>query len=366
MRTWIELNHTALFHNSTTLAHVIAPSTVAAVIKSNAYGHGLIPMAQALAQHKHISFLCVAHAEEALSIAALSLQKSILTLADSSGFYQDLITQEIHLTMYDKAHLSDIVHAAKACRKRALIHLKIDTGMSRLGLSPHEALEIMGQLPDEMKLVGISTHLHDKDAVDQDYTRHQLARFDALVAQAPAGVVTHALSSGALDYAQSHRYSMARIGTHLYGFWSSEESKQRARKLSPDIALQQVMTWKSSIIHLKRICKGTSVGYGRTFQAPHDMLIAIIPVGYWDGYPRALSNKGCMRIKNTLVPVIGIVSMNLLALDVTQVPDISYQDEVIIYGPGDGTSLDHAAALAGTINIELTTRINPEIPRIIQ
>lgn len=364
MRTWVEISRKAVYHNIHNLSLICSASTIAAVIKSNAYGHGLAEMAQLYDQEERIKYLCVAHAEEALAIKPLVFNKPILTLAHVYEHLEELVYAQVHITIYERTLLSTLSLIAQKINKIALVHLKVDTGMCRLGLSETEVLSILNDTPTGIQIVGLSTHLNDKDASDLNYTHNQLAYFNRTASHAPQ-LITHALSSGALDLAQQYHYSMARIGTHLYGFWSSSMSKERAQKLYPNMQLKPIATWKCTITQIKQIPAGSYVGYGRTYQAQKDMTIALIPVGYWDGYPRQLSNTGMMSIRGILVPVIGIVSMNIIALDVTEIKDISYQDHVTIYGPNTLINHEHCAQHLNTINIDLTTRINPTITRII-
>lgn len=365
MRTTMYLSKHALHSNITQLLKLCGTTLLAPVLKSNAYGHGMLEIARILDHDARLPFFCVAHDTEALTLHAQGIKKPLLTLACYQEYITELIKASIHMTIFSVEQWQEVARHARALRMIAYVHLKVDTGMSRLGLTPHQVHALMAQTQNEIKIVGISTHLNDKDAHDLSYTHRQLHQFQTLITQLKYQGITHALSSGALDLASHYPLSMARVGTHLYGFWSSSQTRERAQKLIPDIALQPIATWKSSLLQIKMIPRGTSVGYGRTFIAPHDMTIAIIPIGYWDGYPRALSNKGFMRIRQHHVPVIGIVSMNLIALDVSAVHDIAYHDQVIIYDQHELSSVEHAASLTGSINIELTTRINPSISRVI-
>ena len=362
MRTWIELHKKAVYHNIEQISK-FCKKPVIAVIKSDAYGHGLQEMGALYEQHPAVSSIAVAHAAEALELKGTT--KPILVLAHSTNYLEELISAGVHITIYDKKIIQECVYYARKLNKPAYVHLKVDTGMNRLGLSAQDVLDIISLSLPELQCIGISTHLNDKDAEDTTYTKYQLSMFDNVRCQLPDTILTHALSSGSLEYSKQYQHSMIRVGTHLYGFWSSATSKQRLLAHDAGFSLQPIAQWKSSIVQIKQIPQGSCVGYNRTFQAPHDMTIAIIPVGYADGYPRQLSNKGYMRIKGVVVPVIGVVSMNLIALDVSNVPSITYQDEVVIYDEYYETSVERAAHICNTLQIDLTTKMHSDIKRLI-
>lgn len=366
MRTQIIISKSALLSNITQLLRLCGTTALAPVLKSNAYGHGMIQLAQELDNDPRLPLFCVAHDQEALSLRALGIKKPLLTLAFYQEHIKAMIKENIQITIFSIEQWREVRSIARELKVRAYVHLKVDTGMSRLGLTEKEVFNVLNESQTEVIIGGISTHLHDKDALSVDYTFQQLQKFQNVIKKInKPNLITHALSSGALDFSLKFAFSMARVGTHLYGFWSSNNAYERARALVADIRLSPIATWKCSILQIKHITKGTSVGYGRTFIALHDMTIALIPVGYWDGYPRALSNKGIMHIREHPAPVIGIVSMNITALDVSNIPDISYNDEVIIYDQNEISSVERAAQVTHTINIELTTRLHADIPRIM-
>lgn len=365
MRTIIEISQQALSHNIQIIKQLCTNSQLAPVIKSNAYGHGQLEVARILDTIPSVTFLCVAHAQEALQLKHSKISKQLLTLAYVHDNFAELIKEDIHVTVYDYEQLAALNTVAKTIGKKVYVHIKIDTGMCRLGFTPEDTLRILNNPPEHIKIYGICTHLNDKDSHDLSYTKNQLTQLQKISTLSEKKLLTHGLSSGALDLSQEYPCDIVRPGTNLYGFWSSDESKKRAQAQLPGIDFKPIATWKCSILQIKNINKGSYIGYNRTFCATRDMIIAILPIGYADGYPRQLSNRGTMHIRNYPVPIVGLVSMNLIVIDVTYVPQLTYQDQVIMYDHNPETSVEKAANHLETIAIELTTRINPEIPRLI-
>lgn len=366
-RTWIEINRSALFHNIDQLSDLVKPSDYAAVIKANAYGHGLVETGKLVNEHPAVTALCVAHIAEALSLRAAGINKSLIVVAPFFDTHVDqAIRENIEFTVYNYETLKHLQNQAQTVSKKAKIHIKIDTGMTRLGFQPTEIGAIIDFCTSHcpaLEVKGIMTHISDKDNEDSTFTQSQLHQFNQLISNyKQLLLVTHALSSGALECAQNYPHSFARVGTNMYGYWSSAISKERILALQPHFSLQPVLTWKTRIMQIKMIAPGAFVGYACTFQAKKPMTIAVLPIGYWDGYPRALSNKGYVIIKGQRAPILGIVSMNLTVVDISGIP-AQVNDEVILLGTE--ITADQLAAWCNTINIEFTTRINPLIPRII-
>ncbi|MFA6066774.1 MAG: alanine racemase [Candidatus Babeliaceae bacterium] len=370
--SWVEISRSALIHNSTIIKQLIYPSHLAVVVKANAYGHGILEIAQIVDTIPDVHMICVAQVEEAVQLQKSGIKKTFLSLAYMPENCHDAIKNTIALALYNLHDAQRLHEAALLLDKQAVVHVKIDTGMSRLGIAPQEAvafIQFVHKHFPRITIAGIFTHLGDKDQTDISFSEKQLALFDTMLAELhQAGIripLTHALSSGVLEYAHDKKYSLARCGTNIYGLWSSDNSKKRAQCIMPGLELLPVLSWKSRIIQIKDIPAGSSVGYGKTFIAANPMKIAVISIGYADGYPRALSNKGIVKIGNHYAPVIGIVSMNLTAVDITPVPDVCIGDHVTLLGPDTQISADALAQLTGTINIEITTRISSTIKRIV-
>lgn len=370
LRTWIEIDQAAFKHNIQQLLNFTRGKTkMGIVVKANAYGHGMLEIAQLCEKEAAISWLFTVSIEEALQLRTAGISKPILALAYHDGDLEQAIKQDIDITVWDTGICARLEQAAQRAGKNARIHLKIDTGMSRLGLFPHEVPNFVKQIKNlkHIELFGIFTHLSDTNNSDLSFTHQQLEYFDKLIAELKeAGCTipfTHALSSGGLLL--PHHYSCVRIGTNAYGFWKSALQQQRFSYALPGITLRPVLRWKTRIIQIKDIKVGDAVGYNRAFIAPHAMRIAILPVGYFDGYARALSGKGIVAVQGKEAPVLGIVSMNLTAIDITGHEHCVIGDEVELISMTPGTSATDIASLLQTINNEVTTRIHPDIPRIV-
>ncbi len=371
-RTWIEISRSALHNNINNIYHLIAPSQLAVVIKANGYGHGLRQVAQIVADNHKVSWFCTASIEEALELRALGITKPLLVLAYKHHDYREALTNTIDIAVYDYKTVEEINNVGAQFNKKGQVHIKVDTGMARLGLQPQEAVGFIKKIKKNYPFVtiaGILTHVADKDNLDQTFTYEQLNKFDTILEELKKEniniPVTHALSSGVLELPSAKNYYMARAGTNIYGFWSSDISKIRTKKVRTDFALAPILTWKTRIIQCKKIPAGSYVGYACTFKAQRDSTIAVLPVGYVDGYPRSLANKSYTLVNNCYAPVIGLISMNLMMIDVTDVPQVTTGTEVTLLGPQEKVHASFFAELLNTINIELTTRLNPHIPRII-
>jgi alanine racemase len=370
-RTWVEISTAAFNHNIAQIQQLTNMSNLAMVIKSNAYGHGLLPLATLAEGNPAISLLCTAHGDEALALRHAGIKKQILNLVHwSTDNIDDLIQHKITLTIVTQHTALQVIEAAQRCNKEVAVHIKVDSGLGRLGVFAREAEQVIKILDHPLiKIEGIFSHLSDKDGLDQEYTKQQIDIFNTIIAYLADKNITfthqHILSSGALEFASLYKHSLIRPGTNVYGFWSSSLSRDRAQSAMPGLFLQPLMTWKTRIMQLKNLATNISVGYARTYITARPTRIAVLPIGYSDGYPRALSNKAHVFIHNCLVPVIGMVSMNLIVVDVTDIPHVAVGDEVVLMGATYGVTATELASLIGTITIELTTGINHSIPRVI-
>jgi alanine racemase len=369
-RTWIELSRQALLHNVAQLKNALNSTQLAVVLKSNAYGHGALAIASLLDNHPLVEWFCTAGLSEALSLRKHGIKKKLIALSYLDEDYQEAIVNDIHCSVYTYEDALNLSQAAQSLAKLVYVHVKVDTGMSRLGILPQDALtfiKTIQQLP-YLQVYGIFTHLCDTSNPDQSFSYCQLECFDNVLATLEAAGIsipcTHAQSSSGLCIDPKRNYTFLRAGASVYGLWKSVEHKKLVFKQCPYLDLRPVMTWKTRIIQLKTISSGACVGYNRTYKSSQPTKIAIVPVGYCEGYSRRLSNAGSALIGNQLAPVIGIVSMNLTTFDVTHIPNVSLYDEVLLLGT-DGISPAHVARTASVITNEIVSCINPEIPRII-
>ena len=370
-RTWVEISESAFNHNVTQLKQLVGSCQLALPVKANAYGHGLQQIAYLAEKNDYITLLCTANSDEALFLRKSGIKKPILNLVYySQDDMRECIQNDIVLTIVDAQTAYQVIKCAESLKQKVRVHIKIDTGLHRLGALAAEIESLLAVLNHDSLIVeGIFTHISDKDNVDQSYTRQQLDLFadsvQKFIKHGTQSLLIHALSSGALEFASDYHYSMVRPGTNMYGLWSSSVSQQRVNACYNGFTLHPVMTWKTRIMQIKDLDAQAYVGYARTYQTTRPTKIAILPIGYWDGYPRILSNRSQVMIKNSLAPIIGIISMNLAIVDVTDISHVEVDDEVILLSGTAGITASDIATLAGTINIEITTRINSMIPRIM-
>lgn len=365
--TWAEIDLGAFAANLRGVRELVNPRVkVMAVVKANAYGHGAARMA-AVAAENGADQLAVATLDEAVALREAGIELPILVLGTSIpgegcvaavelGIAQALCTVEL---------AEALSAAAQRLGKEALVHLKIDTGMSRIGVRPEEAVAFMqrvGHLPG-LKFAGVFSHFAASDEPDNPYTLEQFARFQkALGALEQAGYtfpLRHIANSAAiLDHPEMH-LDMVRPGCILYGSWPGEKT-QRKVVLKPTLAL------KTRIVFLKRVPAGTPVSYGLTYTAPTERLLATLPIGYADGYRRGLSNKASVLVRGRRAPIVGRVCMDQCVVDVTDVPGVALGDEVVLIGEQgkEAVTAGELAAILGTLDLELYCGISPRVPRV--
>jgi alanine racemase len=339
---------------------------VMAVVKADAYGHGAVRLAQVAAANG-AEQLAVATLDEAVTLREAGLKLPILVLGTSipGDGVEEAVERGIAQALCTVELAEALSRAAARRGKAALAHLKVDTGMSRIGVRPHEAVPFMervGRLPG-LRLEGIFSHFAAADEPDNVYTELQFRRFqDTLAALAKAGYTfphRHIANSAAiLDHPEMH-LDMVRPGCILFGSWPSEKT-QRKISLKPTLAL------KTRIVFLKRVSAGTPVSYGLTYKAPAERLLATLPVGYADGYRRGLSNKASVLVRGVRAPIVGRVCMDQCVVDVTAVPGVALGDEVVLIGRQgeEEITAQELADLLGTLDLELFCGIAPRVPRV--
>ncbi|GAB6145172.1 alanine racemase [Desulfocicer niacini] len=376
-QTAVNVDLSALVHNLLQLRRTTASSAqIMAVIKANAYGHGAMTVAKTLIKNG-ISFLCVARVSEAVELRDAGIDTPILLFGDVLPCQVAYMSShDIRATVTSLETARIISEEAIKCGNTIKVHIKVDTGMGRLGILP-SALSMSppvdghGPAEEEIRNIsalkglfveGIYTHFASADCRDKTHTLGQMALFSDLLKRLDTrGIcppLSHAANSAAiLEIPQSH-LNMVRAGICLYGLWPSIEVDHKLADLKP------VMSITSSIIHIKKVPKNFGVSYGSTHVTPSETTIATVPIGYADGYNRLLSSRGCMIVKGVKVPVVGRVCMDFTMIDVDNVPDVKVGDPVTIMGrEGDcEISADDIADLCSTINYEIVASLTRRMP----
>ncbi|MFZ2024989.1 MAG: alanine racemase [Microgenomates group bacterium] len=365
--TWIEINKQALLRNYRLFTEYVSPKTFCmAVIKSNAYGHGLIETAHIL-NATTVDWFGVDSFDEAIQLRTQGITKPILVFGYTPRRrLATAIQQSITLTVADQDMLRDIVQENKH-KPHPLFHLKIDTGMHRQGFTIEALPKVLSTLTkSHIQPTGVYTHFSSAGNItDPSITNMQIQLFQQanLLIEAAGfhGLIKHAAATaGCIAFPTSH-FDMVRIGLGLYGLWPSHAIRKAFEKKLP---LQPVLVWKTIISQIKQVQKNDAIGYDATEQVKKPTVIAILPIGYWHGVPRSLSSIGHVLIHGQKAKILGRVSMDMISVDITTIPNIKREDEAIIIG--DNCSADVIAEQTGTINYEITTRINPLIPRKVQ
>ena len=373
--SWLEIDLAALSANVGAFQGRLGGARLAAVVKSEAYGHGVAIVAPA-ALRAGASWLAVWGANEGIPLRRLvGPEVPILCLGHTPPQdFADAVAADLRLTLYDPSAIPALARDARAQGRTARVHLKLETGTHRQGLEAGDAVALARAVAAEpgLLLEGISTHYADiEDTTDHGYAESQMARFTEGVERvATAGTrptVRHtACSAAAILFPRTH-FDMARVGIGLYGLWPSRETLVSARERGlSGFALSPVMTWKALLAQVKDVPAGGYVGYGRTWRAQRLTRIGVIPVGYFEGYSRALSSRAHVLVRGQRAPVLGRVCMNMFMVDVTDVAGAAAGDVAVLLGrDGDETvSAEALAGWAGTIHYEITTRVNPLLPRV--
>lgn len=362
------IDRQALLNNISVARRNIPASTkLMAIIKANAYGHGIVEVGRFLEESDSVFAFGVAIAEEGVRLRNAGISKPILILGASDEAHLDLaIEHRLSPTVFTAEHLVSAERLSKKYDTVAHVHLKLDTGMRRIGLSDEKELdEFLAVLADcpHVKLAGVFTHFA-KSENDPDFTAVQAERFDRLVSEIKAHghtPIVHAANSGAILDQPQYAYDMVRLGISLYGY-HPEASKTSSFPLKP------VMRLVSSVSHVKTVEAGEGVSYGLRFVTERQSRIATVPIGYGDGYKRCLTNRAEALVHGVRCPVVGTVCMDQIMLDVTELPVCAVGDEVVLLG-AQGTevlSADELAGLADTISYEILLSISERVPRIYQ
>ena len=361
--TRAEVDLSAISGNVTALKSLLKPGIrFCAVVKADGYGHGAAAVA-AQALRSGADYLAVAIVDEALELRAAGLTAPILILGYTPPAQAHLVAENgLTQTIYNQTQAEALAGAGQALGLMVKIHLKVDTGMGRLGLPPDQAADLAIEVDrrPNLFLEGVYTHFAKADSTDKSSARRQLRAFEgALSAISGRGLaipIRHAANSAALlDLPESH-LDMVRAGISLYGLWPSEE-------VARPVDLKPALRFKTRIAQLKRVPAGTPLSYGETFVTARESLVATLPVGYADGWSRRLSHQAQVSVSGRKAPIVGRICMDQCLADVTDIPGLAEGDEVLLFG-GPELPVEEAAALLGTINYELVCMVAKRVPRI--
>jgi len=372
---WVEIDRQSFLHNVQEFRKRLGSTKLLAVVKANAYGHGLLEIAK-LAEEAGLRWFGVNNLEEGLILRQAGFDQAILIL----GYVplsraEEVVRFDLRTIVYNLENLRALAASARQQKKKAIIHLKVETGTNRQGI-PIKKLGIIlkeiKKLP-EIVLEGLSSHFANiEDTTDDVYPRYQLSNFLEAInwfsrREVKIPVKHMSCSAAAILFPETH-FDLARVGLGLYGLWPSRETlvSCRMRRQEP-LKLKPVLNWRTRTAQIKSISRGTYIGYGCTYRTTRPTRLAVIPVGYYDGYDRGLSNSAYVLIRGKRAPVRGRICMNFFMADITDIPGVRLEDRVTLIGT-DGqekVTVDQLATLAGTISYEIVSRINPLIPRVV-
>jgi len=363
---WVEINLDHIVHNVNQFRQLAAPETqIMAVVKADGYGHGAAVVGKT-ALASGAESLAVAFVEEGIYLRQAGIDAPILLLGYTDPVqFATLIKYNLTPTVFDFPTAAEFSKQALAAGAVLPLHLKVDTGMGRVGLLPTEAAAVTEQIAGlpALKIEGLFTHLASAEDEDQSYTEEQLNKFNQIIETLKAKNINfpliHAANSAAALNLPGARYNLIRLGLALYGHYPA------AALSKCGITLKPALTFKSRLVMVKKLPPGSCISYGCTYKTAATELIATVPVGYADGYSRLLSNKGEVLIRGIRVPVVGRVCMDHLMVNVTHIPGAQRGDEVVLYGSqgAEQIPVEEAAAKIGTVNYELLCAVDKRVSR---
>ncbi len=372
--TWAEVSLANLRYNFGVVQRHVGPGvTVCAVVKADAYGHGALECAQALAE-EGARWLGVTSLDDAIPLRDAGIQARILLM---TGFWrgeeEEIVRLGLAPTVWEAGQVELLERAAaRVGVAKHPIHLKIDTGMGRLGVAPEDLPQVCAALKAAPHLLveGVSTHLASSEVLDAPSVEAQLKCFEEvrhlLAVQGFDPPIVHAANTGAVISRRESWHNMVRPGIALYGYYLPFE--RAGREVSGSklrLAVKPVLTWKTRILSLREVRANQALGYGGTYVTKAPARIAVLPVGYADGLNRSLSSRGRVIVREHYAPIVGRISMDLTLADVTGLPGVAVGDEAILLGAQDGLSVDarEHAALADTNVYEILCGISKRVPR---
>jgi alanine racemase len=374
--TWVEISESALLHNLRGIKSLLSPATeLMFVVKANGYGHGLRETASIAEKYPDIVHDYGVHLpEDGLFLRNSGIHKNIYILGYANATHIPFLVENDLIPVITNLELIPLFEKeARHQKKKVKITLKCETGTNRQGILFDDIPRYIQSLSNcaSLELEGLSTHFANiEDTIDHSYAERQLMLFQKFIAAFkkagfPLPKNHMACSAATLLFPETH-FEMVRAGISSYGYWSSKEtSLSFSGHPEKTLTLRPVLTWKTRIGQIKEVPPDSYIGYGCTFKTEYPTRLAILPVGYFDGYDRGISNTGYVLIHGKRAPLRGRVCMNMIIVDITHIPGCSLNDEVMLIGRSGNESIsaDTLASWTGTINYEILCRINPVIPR---
>ncbi len=372
---WVEISEEALANNMRQFRGLVGPEVLLSpCVKANAYGHGLVEAGKVFLNNG-ADWLCVNALYEAMKLRESGVDSPIYILGYvPMNDLEEAAKLDLRLVVYDEATIERLGKNGVPVK----VHIKVETGNNRQGVLLEDLVDFAKKIAiyPNIEIEGLSTHFANiEDTTDHAYAEHQLMRFEEagrILAEAGFQIkLRHCANSAATILFQKTHFEMVRAGIASYGMWPSNETYvSYLKERGEGFELMPAFTWKTRIAQIKTISAGEYIGYGCTYRASHETRLAILPVGYYDGYDRGVSN-GYVLIHGKRAPIRGRICMNIIMVEVTDIPEARLEDEVVLIGKsvkGPATeeiSAEQFAAWAGTINYEVTTRVNERIPRVV-
>lgn len=368
--TWAEIDLQAIAHNVRQFRfHLPAETDVMAIVKADGYGHGALQVAKT-ALANGASFLGVAFLGEAVQLREEGIDVPILVMGYTDPEYMKIaVEKDISVTVFDWKAIVALEEASRQLGRKGRAHLKVDTGMGRIGIRAHdpELQEMIRYLEASPFLTfeGLFTHYACADEIDNPLQQEQMKLFDEVMRMLDNDKIVpqyvHASNSAAAAQFPGTSHSFVRLGISMYGLYPSSDIKGKDL-----LSLKQAFSLKSRITHVKKVAAGTTISYGATYVTEKEEMIATIPIGYADGYRRSLSNRGMVLIHGMRSPIVGRVCMDQMMVQVTHIPDVQVGDEVVLIGRqgNEEIDIDEVAGWLDTINYEIPCMIGKRVPRI--
>lgn len=374
----IVLSQSALQNNFNFLRKKIGKDVrICSVVKANAYGHGIaefVPMAEKCGI-RHFAVASSFEAEEVLEACSPGSRIMIMGIL----YKEDIpwaIRNNIEFYVFNLERLSLVREAAADLDKKAIVHLEVETGANRTGLQRsdfHDALSYLKQHEEYIRFEGLCTHLGGAETLSNKFKiDKQIVRYNEFLEECKATGITpatcHMASSAAALAFEETRFDMVRIGVSQYGFWPSPDIREhhlRHAGNSMEYGLRRIFTWRTDVMDLRTVEAGEYIGYGTAYQATESMSIAVLPLGYSNGYPRALSNRGQVLIHGKKAPVVGLINMNLFMVNISHIPEVNVGDEVVLVGRQKNNVINVSSFTDTTrlLNNEMLSRLPAAIPR---